>query len=349
MQTLVTLAKQSLDGSYFYYAAWVVLMYDHLSMLDMEVELIWVRILKNDGHWSKFFFIINRYIPDVSFIYGVALMTWLPDDVFSKQCPHLSRVQTWMSLIALQAMQRYLPLLYYVFVPFYLTSLTPPAIMVHRIICMYRYKRILTIYIVTGFVCNLLAGFIIAGNSMHVMNTPIFFGRHLADVCATQLPRLGRWQSWFLMLAFEIVVFSLAAFEGVRFFRESKFSRDLNIVTRGRKGHSLMYILMRDSIVFPLIGLLLSFINILAFYVFPMSAMQYTFTTTAALTPILGCRLILHLRDAYYQPFSDEIEAFQEPIAPDSRHIDADSAPVYALDTMASSSTLPPRRHLFTD
>ncbi|TEB29137.1 hypothetical protein FA13DRAFT_1793608 [Coprinellus micaceus] len=323
MQTLVTLAKQSLDGSYFYYAAWVVLMYDHLSMLDMEVELIWKK------RWSlvKVLFIINRYIPDVSFIYGVALMTWLPDDVFSKQCPHLSRVQTWMSLIALQAMQ---------------------AIMVHRIICMYRYKRILTIYIVTGFVCNLLAGFIIAGNSMHVMNTPIFFGDTLRT-CAPLNFQAWTVASWFLMLAFEIVVFSLAAFEGVRFFRESKFSRDLNIVTRGRKGHSLMYILMRDSIVFPLIGLLLSFINILAFYVFPMSAMQYTFTTTAALTPILGCRLILHLRDAYYQPFSDEIEAFQEPIAPDSRHIDADSAPVYALDTMASSSTLPPRRHLFTD
>jgi hypothetical protein len=37
-----------------------------------------------------------------------------------------------------------------------------------------------------------------------------------------------------------------------------------------------------------------------------LGGIQYMMTITAAASPILGCRLILHLRDAYYRPFASE-------------------------------------------
>lgn len=37
-------------------------------------------------------------------------------------------------------------------------------------------------------------------------------------------------------------------------------------------------------------------------------ALVYTLGAGAALTPILGCRLVLNLRDAYYKPFATEFE-----------------------------------------
>jgi hypothetical protein len=42
--------------------------------------------------------------------------------------------------------------------------------MVHRIVCMYRYKRAVTVYITIGFVVNLLAGVVLVANTMDVVN-----------------------------------------------------------------------------------------------------------------------------------------------------------------------------------
>lgn len=42
--------------------------------------------------------------------------------------------------------------------------------MVHRIVCMYRYKRAVKVYITIGFVVNLLAGVVLVANTMDVVN-----------------------------------------------------------------------------------------------------------------------------------------------------------------------------------
>jgi hypothetical protein len=73
--------------------------------------------------------------------------------------------------------------------------------------------------------------------------------------------------------------------------------------------------------------------------------MMYMFTVTASLSPILGCRLILHLRDAYYQPFSNEMQqpmAIPSGVDPDFR--EDGSPPIFTLETVSSTATLPPRR-----
>lgn len=77
-------------------------------------------------------------------------------------------------------------------------------------------------------------------------------------------------------------------------------------------------------------GILICFFNILAWYVLPVSilvrcldlqaglnsvlllrklgALEHTINLAALISPVLGSRLILNLRDAYYRPFADEIE-----------------------------------------
>ena len=42
--------------------------------------------------------------------------------------------------------------------------------MVHRIVCMYRYRHAVTVYITVGFAVNLLAGVVLVANTMDVVN-----------------------------------------------------------------------------------------------------------------------------------------------------------------------------------
>ncbi|KAF5314694.1 hypothetical protein D9611_007009 [Ephemerocybe angulata] len=110
-----------------------------------------------------------------------------------------------------------------------------------------------------------------------------------APTSRTCLP--GNWPSWssatwFISITYDIVVVAFTVWEGLRFLKESQkemsaletdappdnYLKTLRTWSRQGKG--------------------------LAFY--PIQA-------TSALTPILGCRLVLNLRNAYYQPFSEEM------------------------------------------
>ena len=124
--------------------------------------------------------------------------------------------------------------------------------------------------ITIGFALNLLAGVIISANSMHVVNggssgeppiaisnSPLSVPIILSQSHRACVPiNFETWTvaSWFLMLCFEFSLFLLAAYEGVRYVRETRVTRELDIATRARwtKERSLIYILMRDSIIFPL-------------------------------------------------------------------------------------------------
>ncbi|KAJ2922514.1 hypothetical protein H1R20_g14575, partial [Candolleomyces eurysporus] len=49
-----------------WFAATTVVVYDHLSTLDLEIELVW----KKKWTLIQILFIINRYVPDAAFLYG---------------------------------------------------------------------------------------------------------------------------------------------------------------------------------------------------------------------------------------------------------------------------------------
>ncbi|RXW24244.1 hypothetical protein EST38_g1627 [Candolleomyces aberdarensis] len=62
------MSEAAASSAWKVHLAWstTVVVYDHLSTLDLEIELIWKK------KWSliQILFIINRYVPDAAFLYG---------------------------------------------------------------------------------------------------------------------------------------------------------------------------------------------------------------------------------------------------------------------------------------
>ncbi|KAH6904949.1 hypothetical protein BKA70DRAFT_1431533 [Coprinopsis sp. MPI-PUGE-AT-0042] len=168
------------------------------------------------------------------------------------------------------------------------------------------------------FSLAILAGYWTAVNA-HISNLKsvvfAFQATHLFETCRPVLkstPPL--WLSAFICVAFafETLVFGLSMLQGVRFVREKRRTRrDIDRVSLARHmwktRRDLASVLLRDSILFPFINLMLAMLTILV-WAAKLSAdfSQSLRVVSAALVPIVGCRLILNLRDAYYKPFHEE-------------------------------------------
>ncbi|KAF5313717.1 hypothetical protein D9611_010217 [Ephemerocybe angulata] len=108
----------------------------------------------------------------------------------------------------------------------------------------------------------------------------------LTSTCSHATRNWPSWSSatWFIAITYDIVVVAFTVWEGLRFLKESQ-KEMFALETDAPPGSYLKKTWSRQG-------------KGLAFY--PIQA-------TSALTPILGCRLVLNLRNAYYQPFSEEI------------------------------------------
>ncbi|RXW23918.1 hypothetical protein EST38_g1933 [Candolleomyces aberdarensis] len=186
------------------------------------------------------------------------------------------------------------------------------AILVHRIICMYSRSRVVLFGLLVGYAAIFISGMVLAGLSMQSVGIPTFFSPSLRICIPGNIPKAGV-ANPFLMMAFDLAMFVLAMAEGIRYIQRTRtadrFLQAPGIVTGPSlsKRGPLIHVLLRDSIVFPLINLLICVFNILAFYALP-EALPYMLVITSASFPALGCRLVLHLRDAYYRPFKDEFD-----------------------------------------
>ncbi|EAU82649.2 hypothetical protein CC1G_07931 [Coprinopsis cinerea okayama7 len=61
-------------------AATSIALYDHITTLDLEVELIW----KKKFSVVQLLFILSRYSGDALFLHGTAYQLWLKGDVFTR-------------------------------------------------------------------------------------------------------------------------------------------------------------------------------------------------------------------------------------------------------------------------
>ncbi|KAF4614571.1 hypothetical protein D9613_002527 [Agrocybe pediades] len=113
--------------------------------------------------------------------------------------------------------------------------------------------------------------------------------------------------SWPVVLVFEgmVVFFSIStALEHYRSVENA--SRRLQ---PSQPTTRLIYILFRDSITFPIIFIILCSINLLFSLVVSPEVGRAIIPISNLAPCILGPRLILNLRKAYYQPFSEECES----------------------------------------
>ncbi|TEB30771.1 hypothetical protein FA13DRAFT_494170 [Coprinellus micaceus] len=293
------------NGYLFQVVCTTVVVWDHITTFDLEVELIWKK------KWSsvQLLYFINRYVGDFSFLYATGSMLWAPDEIWIDtdhfslpndfglmqrfRCTSLGKVQTWFAIITLMSMQ---------------------GIMVHRIVSMHKHERTVLYSLLAAFVVELVAALALGvGFALVTASVPAPITQTLRACIPINWPT---WSPalWFLLMVFDTMIFIMAVREAIRYHRATRKRRirssdasDILAGTGLSSQPSLFQILVRDSILFPFIGLLMCVFNSLSWYKLPLGALQYTMNISAAGSPILGCRLILNLRDAYYRPFAEEV------------------------------------------
>ncbi|KAH6904895.1 hypothetical protein BKA70DRAFT_1294129 [Coprinopsis sp. MPI-PUGE-AT-0042] len=210
-------------------------------------------------------------------------------------CPTFFRVQSWLSQVAMLAMN---------------------VIVVKRVVCMYSGdKKVLWALTIT------LSTLTVHGAILTVLMSDIpsvvarIQSTHLYEVCEpfpTESTPSWYWTFVIFMFVFEALVFGLALLQVVSFVRERRQTRRdwdgasmLGHVWKTRR--DLASVLLRDSILFPFINLIIATLNILVWAAELSPNSAESIRLVAAVTvPMFGCRLLLNLRDIYYEPFREE-------------------------------------------
>ncbi|KAH6879593.1 hypothetical protein BKA70DRAFT_1475024 [Coprinopsis sp. MPI-PUGE-AT-0042] len=277
------IVKMAQTGLYWQAAGTAVVLYDHLTTFDQEVEFIWPQ------SWSlvKILYLLSQFMTHGNGLYFPALLG-----------PSSFQIQSWLGMITLFTMN---------------------GLVVKRISCMYAGNRMILYLLVGAYAVQIVAGAVLTGLIAPKGGNVVSPLTSTSSYCtpSISIPRWF-WTFLFYSVTFEVIVFALALVQGIRFLRARKPAPDphaTSMVDRiwNRQGN-LVRILIRDSISFPFIGLVLSVFNILAFKgKLPPPTTQIILVISAANSPILGCRLLLNLREAYYKPFHVEFDPQQDP------------------------------------
>ncbi|KAH6904956.1 hypothetical protein BKA70DRAFT_1153467, partial [Coprinopsis sp. MPI-PUGE-AT-0042] len=279
-----------------------IVFYDHLTTLDQEIELIWLR----EWSFTSFLFFLTRYVGGACFVHTWAT-TWASGSLLDKVSASMLEVQAWLSQVAILAMN---------------------TIIVKRVVCMYNGdRRVLSVLAIAVFITAAysLILTILAPNFkgvvVRIQLTRVF------ETCQPVMEHgLRAIPTHYLVLLaiifmFEAILFLLSLAQGIRFVREKQRESQPRASTRVSIGsgcimqwqiiwktrRDLASVLLRDSILFPFINLMLATLNIMAGrgHLSPKS-IQGIRMLSAVSIPTIGCRLILNLREAYYKPFRDE-------------------------------------------
>ncbi|KJA27070.1 hypothetical protein HYPSUDRAFT_198371 [Hypholoma sublateritium FD-334 SS-4] len=300
-------------------AAVVCVAYDHLATLDSEIELIWKR-----SKWQtvQILFFVTRYGGLFLQVYTawiyvrhitldttevrtyVTRVRWrlfapgFPWRLTSHSCELFHTVSSYIASIVLFAMQ---------------------GIMMFRVSSMYVHNRKIDVLLITAFVAEVASVIImlVVDYTARGTHSPIPEPAPFVHLCKrasfSTLPTLVSVP----ILVFELFVLVLVLGASISHHRSRRGIRVLaSFDEQRRPGAMLLHILMRDSIVFPFLIMLFALVNLIADLNFSVRALyiiaQLVFIPPAAAPAILGPRLILNLREAYYAPWAAELESANE-------------------------------------
>ncbi|KAF8166005.1 hypothetical protein B0H34DRAFT_258760 [Crassisporium funariophilum] len=174
------------------------------------------------------------------------------------------------------------------------------GIMIYRVSSMYYHSRKMICLLVSCFVVE-----IAITSTMQSLPYDVVFGSgHLTSCVEKVFPRWYR-VFWTPIILFESLIFGVSIFKGIRFYKSASTINGIIHTSLGRK--SLMYTLLRDSILFPFIALILCFLNVIGWGYFSFTTIMAIVAISGFMARLLGCRLILNLREAYYRPFEEEL------------------------------------------
>jgi len=181
---------------------------------------------------------------------------------------------------------------------------TMQGIMSYRVSSMYNHNRKIVILLIAAFVLELSLVVVI---QILILGVHSLIPEPAPGVSLSAQDSFPSWTyaAWIPIMMFELLVLLLSLALAFKYYQTLRVFKASN--TRWYPSNSLVYILLRDSITFPFICLIICILNLVACARFPYLVTQFTFCLAAFVPIILGSRLILNLRETYYQPFVEEL------------------------------------------
>ncbi|KDR69340.1 hypothetical protein GALMADRAFT_256190 [Galerina marginata CBS 339.88] len=268
--------------SFLALAAATCTIYDHLTTLDDEIELIWKR-----PRWSpvQYLFLVNRYAGDAMQFYSAFVFVRHIMGHTHQNGNPLNILLGYLVTVVLGSMQ---------------------GIMVYRVSSMYSHKRKIIYFLAVSLVLE-VTFVIFVQLYAYKFNTPVPDPAPGVHLCSQNSWPSFMYTVWIPIAIFEFVVLSLSLSLAIKYYQSVK---DLPAIRPTaipwHNSDSLLYILLRDSITFPFICLTICIVNFFIWMLLPYLAVQISFTVASFAPCIIGSRLIINLREAYYKPFIEE-------------------------------------------
>ncbi|KAF9472990.1 hypothetical protein BDN70DRAFT_937763 [Pholiota conissans] len=277
--------------SYLALAGATCTVYDYITTLDIEIEV-------NRPKWKmpQGLFFLNRY----------AGLGW---HVYNAFCSTFNLINVCFTFVTFVAMH---------------------GIMVYRVSSMYTHDRTILRILVIGFCVEFISFTIIqvalwyygrtATDSDILLQYPIGF-------CGRE--KFPPWVSivWLPLVLFDCLIFTLAVILCVRCYKEAGSHEMFPNLPNSSRTAPLLFILLRDSIVFPFIFCLSCIINLVVFFLLTTglrhTTIHITFLLPVILSGLFGSRLILNLRESCSEPYEQEFNfRIDTHTIPDSIELD---------------------------
>ncbi|KDR79351.1 hypothetical protein GALMADRAFT_137198 [Galerina marginata CBS 339.88] len=304
--------------------------YDQLVTLDREIQFVWMR-----SKWTitQSFFFINRFVGNailmVSSMYDhsrkiivILVTTFLSEVILMavlvgllNSAPSYTSLtrnaearsnnrfvgtsnirSSFRALNYRRCQYPFVAILWGNIVAFWASQ----GITIVRISSMYNHSRTIVILLVAVFLFEVIGVCVLVGFSSSAPSYTIIAGG--VPLC---LPAPSPWWSklfWISIITLEILMLGLSIDRGIRSRREVWVTAQYS--TSGCP--PFLYVLLRDSILYTFIALVVCVVNFVGLFYFSFSGAQIGVAVAGFSTQVLGGRLILNVREAYYRFIEEE-------------------------------------------
>ncbi|KAF8171656.1 hypothetical protein BJ912DRAFT_118317 [Pholiota molesta] len=187
------------------------------------------------------------------------------------------------------------------------------GIMIYRVSSMYTHDQKILRILIAAFATELLSvpiiqlvGWLDGSN----VNTADVYGEAPVGFCAKEKITSWEFVVWIPIVSFELLICGLALALGIKYYLAVGNHRMFLDYRNSNRETSLLYILLRDSIIFPIIFALVGILNLSVFFLTATKLrhdiVHITLLFPVILSAIFGSRLILNLRESYYEPYDQE-------------------------------------------
>ncbi|KAF8175999.1 hypothetical protein BJ912DRAFT_930827 [Pholiota molesta] len=282
--------------SYLALAGATCMIYDHLTTLDIEIEVVW-----NRPKWQipQFLFFL-KWLEPICWPYLANLYRFITfAGAFSAGLPfYIDRF--WCTIRDIRSLAA-------------VTFFAVHGIMVYRVSSMYTHDRKILRILVTAYATELLCLIIMqlvariygsdTADSDIFIQTPVEF-------CAKEKYTSWVFVLWIPVVLFESLICGLALALGIKYYREVGSHRIFSGYRNCNRKTPLLYILLRDSIIFPFIFSFFCIFNLLVAWL-NTTGLKHVVAHASFILPVVssvifGSRLILNLRESYYESYDQE-------------------------------------------